>query len=254
MDNRQIGGKAAMSGAIAIARERDLGELRVAEPVGLAWRIKNFVQHRRRSAGQVAAARMLGRVFGFVVLQPTLRGLVYRADLARLAPEQLRRLAELLAANVDVRRLPAHFGGLVLDYGVLSRRKVTTVGVNFIVDAFQNLVELENLKYHGFGTGTNAESNGDTTLQTELTTEYVSNNTRPTGTTTEGASANIYRTVATLSPDSGGTLAITEHGIFDQAANSGGTLLDRSVFSAVNLVASSDSLQITYELTCAAEA
>lgn len=141
----------------------------------------------------------------------------------------------------------AHADGTFTEYGVVGRRVVTTAGVNYIVDAFQNLTEPENMKFHGFGTGTIAEAVGDTALQTELTTQYATDSTRPTGTTTEGASANIYRTVATLSPDSGGTIAVTEHGIFSAA--SAGTLLDRTVFSAVNLVAGSDSLQATYDLT-----
>lgn len=140
-------------------------------------------------------------------------------------------------------------GETPLDLGVISMRVLTDTGCGFIVDAFQNLVELENMKYHGYGTGTTNEAAGDTALVTELTTQYATDNTRPTGTTTEGATGNIYRTVATLSPDSGGTIAVTEHGVFSQAANSGGVLLDRSKFSAVNLVAGSDSLQTTYDLT-----
>lgn len=135
--------------------------------------------------------------------------------------------------------------GEVVDLGVVSCRVVTTTGCGFIVDAFQNLVELENMKYHGFGTGSNAESSGNTALHTELTTEYASNNTRPTGSTTE-SSATVFRTVATLSPDA--TVAITEHGIFDQASNAGGVLLDKSLFSAINLI-SGDSLATTYDLT-----
>lgn len=138
--------------------------------------------------------------------------------------------------------------GTVENLGLMGLRVVTTVGCGFIVDAFQNLTEVENMKYHGFGTGAGAEASANTALSTELTTEYVTNNVRPTGTTTE-ASATVYRTVATLAPDSGGTLAITEHGIFDQASNAGGVLLDKTLFSAVNLVAGSDSLQVTYDLT-----
>lgn len=156
--------------------------------------------------------------------------------------------------------LPVMYGRLALrkwdgvagrwvDFGVVGYRVVTDAGVAAIVDAFQNTVELENFKYHGFGTGTTAEAAGDTALVTELTTEYASDNVRPTGSTTEGATANVYRTVGTLSPDSGGTLAITEHGVFSQAATGGGTLLDRTKFAAVNLVAGSDSLQATYDLT-----
>lgn len=137
--------------------------------------------------------------------------------------------------------------GEIVNLGLASLRVVTNAGVAFIVDAFQNTVELENMKYHGYGTGTNAEAVGDTALQTELTTQYASNNTRPTGSTTEGATANIYRSVGTVTPDA--SVALTEHGIFDQASNAGGVLLDRSVFSAVNLNGSGDSLQSTYDLT-----
>lgn len=159
-------------------------------------------------------------------------------------------------------RIPTHYGVLRLlhvdgktgestDYGIVSLRVVTTAGVNYIVDSFQNIVEPENMKFHGFGTGTNAEATGDTALQTELTTQYAVDSTRPTGSTTEGASANIYRSVGTLSPDSGGTIAVTEHGLF--TASSSTTLIDRSVFSAVNLVAANgDSLQATYDMTLTA--
>lgn len=136
--------------------------------------------------------------------------------------------------------------GQIVDYGLASLRVVTDTGVAYIVDAFQNTVELENLKFHGYGTGTTAEAASQTALITELTTQYATDNTRPTGSTIEGATANIYRTVGTLSPDA--TVAITEHGIFSQAATGGGTLLDRSVFSAINLI-SGDSLQTTYDLT-----
>jgi hypothetical protein len=135
-----------------------------------------------------------------------------------------------------------------VDYGLVGLKVVTTAGVGYIVDAFQNSVELENQKFHAFGTGTNAEASGDTALQTELTTQYATDNTRPTGTTTENG-ANVYRTVATFSPDSGGTIAVTEHGILSQAATGGGVLLDRTVFSAVNVVAGSDSIQSTYDIT-----
>jgi hypothetical protein len=139
--------------------------------------------------------------------------------------------------------------GSDLDLGIISMRVVTNAGVYAIVDAFQNSFELENFKYHALGTGDNAESAADTALETELTTEYATNNTRPTGTVGEGATANIFRTVATNTVD--GSCAIGEHGIFDQASNAGGTLLDRSVFSVVNL-SSGDSLQTTYDLTLTA--
>ena len=155
-------------------------------------------------------------------------------------------------------RLPAHYGVVYLDvcraggervpYGLASLRVVTDAGVNYIRDAYLNTTELENMKYHGYGTGTTAEAVGQTALTTELTTEYTTDNTRPTGSQASNGTG-IYRTVATLDPDI--DVAITEHGIFSQAATGGGTLLDRSKFSAVNLVgATGDTLQVTYDFTC----
>jgi hypothetical protein len=140
--------------------------------------------------------------------------------------------------------------GEVLDLGLASLRVVTTTGVGFIVDAFQNLVELENMKFHGLGTGTNAEASSDTALQTELTTEYNPDNTRATGTLTEGAAANVFRTVATNTIDSG-TPNVTEHGVLSQAATGGGVLLDRSKFTAMGM-AGGDGLQTQYDFTAVA--
>lgn len=137
--------------------------------------------------------------------------------------------------------------GEITDYGLVSCRVVTTAGVNYIVDSFQNLVEPENMKYHGIGTGAAAEAVANTALTTELTTQYSTANTRPTGTLGEqSGNANVYETTATVTVSA--AVAITEHGIFSQAAVAGGVLLDRSVFAAVNL-ASGESLQCTYDLT-----
>lgn len=123
------------------------------------------------------------------------------------------------------------------ELGLISTKVVTTAGVNYLVDAMQGTVEPENLRWHASGTGAAAEAVGDTTLGTEV-------GSRVSGTLAEGASANIFRTVATVPYTS--TLAITEHGIF--SASTTGTLLDRSVFSAINVI-NGDSIQFTYELT-----
>jgi hypothetical protein len=179
------------------------------------WRKANQ-EHFWRYASKVKAMEWCARVLGHGIAPVgTLYGTVIRGD------------------------------GSVEPLGLMSMAVVTTVGVGFIVDAFQNLVELELMKFHGYGTGGTAENVADTALVTELTTQYATDNTRPTGTTVEGASGNIYRTVATLSPDA--NVAITEHGVF--SATSAGTLLDRSLFTVVNLVGSADSLQTTYEIT-----
>lgn len=124
------------------------------------------------------------------------------------------------------------------DLGLVSVNVVTTAGVNFIIDAMQNLVEPELMKYHASGTGAVAEAIGDTALGTEV-------DTRVAGTQIEGASANIYKTVATLTYTA--TRTITEHGLFSQLAL-GGTLFDRSVFTGIG-VDTSTNIQFTYEWT-----
>lgn len=187
-------------------------------------------------------------------------GRIVRECLAWLPVELAAELIERISASVVIESAlalvvfrPLTERGMagpctVEDHGIVSRRVVTTVGVGYIVDAFQNLVELENMKYHGLGTGGTAEASGDTALVTELTTEYTGN-VRATGTTTE-SSSTVYQTVATNTLDSG-TPAVTEHGVF--SASSAGVLLDRSLFSAINLVgANGDALQSTYSLTCSA--
>jgi hypothetical protein len=107
--------------------------------------------------------------------------------------------------------------GRRLDLGLASCRVVTTAGVGFIVDAFQGLVEPEIMKYHGVGTGGAAEAVGNTALTTELTTQYSVASTRPTGSLGElSGNPNTFETAATITVSA--TVALTEHGIFSQAA------------------------------------
>lgn len=142
--------------------------------------------------------------------------------------------------------------GRQITLGLVSLRVVTTAGVNKLVAGLNasDTSTFSAFKYHGFGTGTTAEASGDTALVTEFTTEYLVNSTRPTGSQTTGGSSNIYRSVATFTPDSGGVLAVTEHGVFSNATVGSGTLVDRSKFAPMNLdTGNGDSLQITYDLT-----
>lgn len=151
-------------------------------------------------------------------------------------------------------KIPTFFGmlwgtvvrdGEETELGIISMRVVTNNGVAAIATGFNNNASAGNFNFHGLGIGTASESASDSALGSELTTAYATDNTRPSG-TKSNPSANVFRTVATNTLD--GSAAVTEHGIFNQASNAGGTLLDRSVFSAVNL-ASGDSLQTTYDLT-----
>lgn len=169
-------------------------------------------------------------------------------------PNLMRGMKTILAASAL--KLPMHLGdlrlkvirnsdGAELDLGLVSLRVVTDNGVALMVDTFDNTVANGDCRYHGIGTGTNAENATDSALQAELTTAYNPDNTRATGTFSQ-PSANQSRSVATNTVDSG--VSITEHGPFTQAATGGGTLLDRSQFTAVAL-ANGDSLQSTYTLT-----
>lgn len=167
---------------------------------------------------------------------------------AELAGELLDRITSCVvlesALAIVVRRGPAPLMGrpfAVEDYGVVGRKVITDAGVAYLVDAYQNSTEFENMKFHGLGTGSTAEAAGDTALVTELTTEYTSN-VRATGTTAE-TSANVFSSVATNTLDGTPGAALREHGLF--SASTVGTLWDRTVFSSITL-SSGDSLQSSY--------
>jgi hypothetical protein len=128
--------------------------------------------------------------------------------------------------------------GTTVDFGIVSRRVVTTAFVNFMVDQMQaETSEWGDFKFHDSGVGTTAAAVGDTDIET------TDGESRATGSQTEGA-ANIYESVGTISYTT--TKAITEHGLFSQST--GTTLLDRHVFSAIN-VNNGDSIQFTYDFT-----
>lgn len=126
--------------------------------------------------------------------------------------------------------------GTIQDLGVISRRVITTAGVNFIVSAHQNTVELETINFHAMGTGGTAEAIGDTALVTEVETRSSGTQSAPAG--------NQYRTIGTITATA--ARVITEHGLL--SASTGGTLFDRSLFSAINL-GIGDAIQFTHTTT-----
>lgn len=127
------------------------------------------------------------------------------------------------------------------DLGLLSARVVTDAGVAFMAtDWFDASKDISNYNFHDSGTGTTAENVTDTNLQTA-----AGPTTRATGTKSNPTAPQI-RSVGTIAYT--GTLAITEHGLFDNATRGTNNLWDRSVFSAINVV-SGDSIQFTYTCT-----
>lgn len=98
--------------------------------------------------------------------------------------------------------------------------------------------------YLEVGTGTTAAAAGNTTLETPITDSGLAR-----------AAATCTRVTTTVTNDTAqldktwsvsGTKSVTECGILNAA--SGGTLLGRQVFTAVNVV-SGDSLQVIYRVT-----
>jgi len=138
----------------------------------------------------------------------------------------------------------AHGG--VEHLGLLSTKVITDAGVAFLVgDWDNNGADISTMNFHGWGTGTAAENVTDVALGAEITTGLNPDSTRATGTRSQ-PTANQYRSVATGTFDA--PAAVTEHGIFSQAATGGGTMWDRSVFAVIN-IASGDSIQTTYTCT-----
>jgi len=179
----------------------------------LSWRLRNTLRPEfiHGWLGHILA-HAYTRLFGAPVLLGKLSAVLIRAD------------------------------GSTVNYGVLGYRVVTTAFVNFLVDQLQtDTTEIGDFKYHDSGVGTTAEASGDTAMET------TDGESRVAGTQVEGASANIYKSVGTISYTT--TKAITEHGLFSSAAST--TLMDRTKFTAVNVV-SGDGIQFSYELTVTA--
>ena len=125
--------------------------------------------------------------------------------------------------------------------GVLGTRSVTNAAATFMRDDFNDGASDINLfNFHDSGTGAVAENVTDTALGTAAGPARVSG-------TKSAPASNQFRSVATIAYS--GTLAITEHGLF--SASTAGTLWDRTVFAAVNVV-SGESIQFTYTLTITA--
>ena len=95
-------------------------------------------------------------------------------------------------------------------------------------------------QYIAIGTGTTSESASDTSLVNET---HRGQDTSPSRETT-----NVSNDTAVLDYtfDFTSSYAITESGVFN--ASSGGTMLCRKTFSAIN-VANGDSLQVTWKIT-----
>ena len=126
----------------------------------------------------------------------------------------------------------------------VHNRKITDAFVAAIVDAMVAatngdavLIEFNDFQWHQSGTNSTAESAAHTILT-------AAGESRVEGTKGEGATANVYKTVATVTYT--GTATLQEHAVFNK--ETGGVMLDRTVFAAVSVVAA-DKVEFTYEVT-----
>lgn len=120
---------------------------------------------------------------------------------------------------------------------VLEKKNlIVQVGKNFLASAVINN-STSPFVAMAIGTGTNAASLSDTTLQIESTRAAF---------TTYSVSTNVVSLSNTYAAGTG-TGAVTEAGIFNNST-SGGTMLSRVVFSAINKGAA-DTLTINWTVT-----
>lgn len=122
---------------------------------------------------------------------------------------------------------------------------VTTVGKNSLASLLNSASAGTSLVTHmGFGTGTTAVAAGDTALTTELTTG--TNGYARVAVTRSNPTANVIQYVSTLTGITAST-TIQEAGLFSAATS--GTLVAHQLTGAVTLSSSSDSLQVTWQIT-----
>jgi hypothetical protein len=127
--------------------------------------------------------------------------------------------------------------GKMTNYGIVSRRVITTAFITFMVSELVAETSVwGDFKFHDSGVGVTAAVIGNTDIET------TDGESRATGTQVDADP--VYTSVGTITYTT--TKAITEHGLFSIAA--GGTLLDRHVFAAINVV-NTDSIQFTFDYT-----
>lgn len=118
---------------------------------------------------------------------------------------------------------------------------IVTVGKNFLAAWLAaSSQSTAFMQYIGLGTGTNAPTSGDTTLQTEFSGGGYSR-----GVGTLSSSSNVFQNQAVFGPGNG-TGAITEAGLF--SATTSGTMFSRQTFSVINKM-SGDTLTVTWQIT-----
>ncbi len=144
--------------------------------------------------------------------------------------------------NGEFAQILAPFLGFWANKRVIANL-VTTTGKAGVASRINGSGGEAAFTYIALGTGATAAAAGDTTLQTELAASGLSRANATASRVTTDTTNDTARLVNTFTVT--GSAAITESGVLN--ASSGGTLLARNVFSAVNVI-NGDSLQITWSI------
>lgn len=128
-------------------------------------------------------------------------------------------------------------------YQLRGANLVTNAGLAGIASRINGAGSEAAFTYIAIGTGTTAAAAGNTALQTEITTGGGARASATVSRTTTTVTNDTARHVLTFNFTS--SFAVTEAGVLNAAST--GTLLNRQVFTAVN-VANGDSLQVTIDL------
>jgi len=147
-------------------------------------------------------------------------------------------LAKLAAYGL---RLPYLTGNFVNSLQVSNL--ITTAGKAGVASRINGAGSEAAFTYIAIGTGTTAAAIGDTTLETEITTNGGERGSATASRTTTDTTNDTARLVLTFNFT--GSFAVTEAGALNAASS--GVLLNRQVFSAVN-VTNGDSLQVTIDI------
>ena len=144
----------------------------------------------------------------------------------------------LAAYGVQLPFITGHY-----TYSMRGANLVTNAGMAGVASRINGDGSEAAFTYIAIGTGTTAANAADTTLETEITTGGGQRASATASRTTTDVTNDTARLVKTFIFTS--TFAVTEAGALNAAST--GTLLNRQVFTAVNVV-SGDSLQVTIDI------
>jgi len=147
-------------------------------------------------------------------------------------------LNALAAKGLQIPNITGHY-----TYSMRGANLVTSAGKAGVASRINGNGSEAAFTYLAIGTGTTAADAADTTLETEIITGGGERAAATASRTTTDVTNDTARLVLTYSFTS--TFAVTEAGALNAA--SAGVLLNRQVFSAVNVV-NGDSLQVTVDI------